>query len=196
MKENYCNCLWCVWKPAQPEVNDRGLTCFNGSSFGSLINARSSSLWEIVQKYIFCLKILFFFLSTKWMGFLFGVFLKWREKTCQFPFSFTKPPNLIKKTPYWRAWCCASALPEFTSGPWSKLTHLQSQQFARISLPSLGCLESCGCSLKGQVPPGPEWLWRLCPAALIQWWSRSCCTPVSLELAGLRRGWAPFTTRM
>lgn len=153
VKENYCNCLWCVWKPAQPEVNDRGLTCFNGSSFGLLINTRSSSPWEITQKHIFCPKILLFF-SFHEMYWIFVVcFPKMKGKDMPISFQFHKTPKRDQEKTLLKGMglCICFA--------W----HLQSQQFAGISPPSPGCLESCGCSLKGQVPPGPEWLWTLCP---------------------------------
>lgn len=123
------------------------------------------------------LKYFSFFLSTKWIGFLFCIFLKWRKKTCQFPFSqnsFTKTPNLIEETPHWRAWGCASALPEFISGPWTNLTHLPSQQCAGVSSPPLSYLESCRCSLKGQVPPGCGGCTRPGHSAM-PGQSRSCC---------------------
>lgn len=143
------------------------------------------------------LKYFSFFLSTKWIGFLFCIFLKWRKKTCQFPFSqnsFTKTPNLIEETPHWRAWGCASALPEFISGPWTDLTHLRSQQCARVSSPPLSYFESCRCSLKGQVPPGCGGCTRPGHAAM-PGQSRSCCLRCPCSWQGWRGAEPPSPHR-
>lgn len=155
VKENYCNCLWRVSKPAQPEVNDRSLACFNDSSFGSLIPG-SSSPQEIVQTRYSALKKLTFFFLHKMHWIFVLCFPRKKEQDMPFliqlfPLCFTKTQILIKKTPLWRPWGCVSASPEPISGPWTNLPDLQSQQFARLSPPSLPYFEFC----KRPSPQGP-----------------------------------------
>lgn len=148
VKENYCNCLWRVSKPAKPEVNDRSLTCFNGSSFGSFVNTGSSP-HKIVQnrnsalKYIVGVVGFFFSLSANWIVFLFCVFLERRNRTCHFytiispQFHKNTDPDqentLVKAMGLWICFAWA----------WADLPVLQCEQFARLSPPSLTYFELC-----------------------------------------------------